>query len=58
MLFTTTEMHSEADHDRLIREVREMLQTKFGILHTTIQVDYEQCGTGVVTQDMRHPHRR
>ena len=47
-----------ADHDRLIREVREMLQTKFGILHTTIQVDYEQCGTGVVTQDMRHPHRR
>jgi cobalt-zinc-cadmium efflux system protein len=44
-------------HDRLVRSVAGALWSKYGILHTTIQVDYDSCSDQILSQDMEHRSR-
>jgi cobalt-zinc-cadmium efflux system protein len=48
---------SPAYHDRVVKSVADLVRQKFGIVHSTIQVDYESCGDELITQDMEHPRR-
>jgi cobalt-zinc-cadmium efflux system protein len=48
---------SPEGHDRLVRSLADTLWSKYGILHTTIQVDYESCSDQILTQDMEHRSR-
>ena len=45
---------SAEDHDRVVKAIADMLHRKFCIVHSTIQVDYKNCGNSVVTDDMKH----
>ena len=49
------ETRSPQHHDRVVTSLSEMLWRRFCIMHSTIQVDYENCSDQIVMQDMAHP---
>lgn len=51
----TADWQSPQDHDALVAKVTDTLWHEFGIMHATIQTDYEHCGDKLVAEDMQHP---
>ncbi len=52
----TADWQSPEEHDKLVTAITDKLWHDFGIMHATIQTDYEHCGGKLVGEDMHHPH--
>jgi hypothetical protein len=47
-----------SDSDKLLHEINDVLRSRFGIIHSTLQIECEQCAGCVCRLEEGHGHER